>query len=98
MSPGVTARVQFIGTAARAAGLGAFTKPRLGMLASLDHSMYFYDEGMDASEWLLFTMSSPALGHGRGLVSGEPPSLAASQPRSNAGQTTDLFAATREDL
>lgn len=25
--------LQFIGTAARAAGLGAFTKPRLGMLA-----------------------------------------------------------------
>lgn len=62
--------MQFIGTAARAAGLGAFTKPRLGMLASLDHTMYFYDDGMDASEWLLFTMSSPALSHGRGLVSG----------------------------
>ncbi len=38
--------------------------------SSLDHSMFFYDDAMDASDWLLFTMTSPALGQGRGLVSG----------------------------
>lgn len=31
--------LSFIGTAARAMGLGARTEPRLGMLASLDHAM-----------------------------------------------------------
>lgn len=62
--------LQFIGTAARAAGLGAFTSPRLGMLASLDHSMWFYDQATDAYDWMLFTMGSPALAQGRGLVSG----------------------------
>ena len=44
----------FIGTAARACGLGATSTPRLGMLASLDHTLHFYDDTVDASDWLLF--------------------------------------------
>ncbi|BGP29533.1 acyl-CoA thioesterase [Rhodotorula toruloides] len=62
--------LNFIGTAARATGLGASTKPRLGMLASLDHSMYFYDTTVDAHDWNLFYMNSPVTSNGRGLVHG----------------------------
>lgn len=35
--------LQFIGTAARALGLSARSNPRLAMMASLDHSIWFYD-------------------------------------------------------
>ncbi|GAA5841669.1 hypothetical protein JCM9279_000725 [Rhodotorula babjevae] len=62
--------LNFIGTAARATGLGSSTKPRLGMLASLDHSMYFYDCTVDAHDWLLYYMNSPVTSNGRGLVNG----------------------------
>lgn len=44
----------FIGTAARACGLSSGTNPKLGMLASLDHTIHFYDDSVDASDWLLF--------------------------------------------
>lgn len=60
----------FIGTAARACGLGATSTPRLGMLASLDHTLHFYDDTVDASDWLLFYMEAPIIRSGRGLVSG----------------------------
>lgn len=49
--------LSFIGTAAAAAGLGGRTVPSLGMLASLDHALYFYDDTVDASDWLLFYVS-----------------------------------------
>lgn len=49
----------FIGTAARACGLGATSTPRLGMLASLDHTLHFYDDTVDASDWLLFYVRPP---------------------------------------
>ncbi|GAA5973709.1 hypothetical protein JCM11641_005092 [Rhodosporidiobolus odoratus] len=62
--------LNFIGTAARASGLGSGTQPRLGMLASLDHSMYFYDQTVDAHDWNLFYMASPVTSNGRGLVHG----------------------------
>ncbi|SCZ92492.1 BZ3500_MvSof-1268-A1-R1_Chr5-2g07910 [Microbotryum saponariae] len=62
--------LQFIGTAARAANLGARTTPRLGMLASLDHAMYFYDDTVDAYDWLLFYMEATVVRSGRGLVTG----------------------------
>ncbi|GJN87920.1 hypothetical protein Rhopal_000875-T1 [Rhodotorula paludigena] len=62
--------LNFIGTAARATGLGSATKPRLGMLASLDHSMFFYDSTVDAHDWNLFFMHSPITSNGRGLVHG----------------------------
>ncbi|BGP13319.1 acyl-CoA thioesterase [Rhodosporidiobolus nylandii] len=61
--------LNFIATAARASGLGSSTKPRLGMLASLDHSMYFYTS-VDAHDWNLFYMNSPVGSNGRGLVHG----------------------------
>ncbi|BGP45360.1 acyl-CoA thioesterase [Rhodotorula kratochvilovae] len=62
--------LNFIGTAARATGLGSSTKPSLGMLASLDHSMYFYDSTVDAHDWLLYYMNSPVTSNGRGLATG----------------------------
>ncbi|KAL8279279.1 hypothetical protein RQP46_008316 [Phenoliferia psychrophenolica] len=62
--------LNFIGTAARATGLGSRSTPRLGMLASLDHAMYFYDDDIDASEFLLFWMECPIVRSGRGTVSG----------------------------
>lgn len=40
------------------------------MLASLDHSMHFYDNDIDASDWLLFYMECPVVRSGRGLVHG----------------------------
>jgi len=63
--------LNFIGTAAKANGLTATSRPTLGMLASLDHSMWFYDDSVDASEWLLFHMESPAVASGRGLAQGK---------------------------
>ncbi|GAA5846009.1 hypothetical protein JCM3766R1_001335 [Sporobolomyces carnicolor] len=62
--------LNFIGTAARASGLGSSTKPRLGMLASLDHSMYFYNDDLQVDDWMLFYMQSPVTKNGRGLVQG----------------------------
>lgn len=62
--------LSFIGTAARATGLSARTKPSLGMLASLDHAMYFYDDDVDVSDFLLFYMECGVVRSGRGLVSG----------------------------
>ncbi|KAM0745821.1 Thioesterase/thiol ester dehydrase-isomerase [Meredithblackwellia eburnea MCA 4105] len=62
--------LSFIGTAARASGLGSRTTPKLGMLASLDHAMYFYDDTVDASEFLLYWMECPITSNGRGTVYG----------------------------
>ncbi|EPQ28846.1 uncharacterized protein PFL1_03649 [Pseudozyma flocculosa PF-1] len=39
------------------------------MMASLDHSMWFYDT-FDVSEWLLFVMQTQAASNGRGVVMG----------------------------
>ncbi|GAA6038500.1 hypothetical protein JCM8097_004597 [Rhodosporidiobolus ruineniae] len=61
--------LNFIGTAARATGLGSSTRPRLGMLASLDHSMFFYAD-TDAHDWNLYYMESPVTSNGRGLALG----------------------------
>ncbi|GAA6062700.1 hypothetical protein JCM10212_004758 [Sporobolomyces blumeae] len=62
--------LNFIGTAARASGLGSATRPRLGMLASLDHSMFFYCDQLEVDDWMLFYMGSPVGKSGRGLVQG----------------------------
>ncbi|KAF8334333.1 thioesterase-like superfamily-domain-containing protein [Cantharellus anzutake] len=42
----------------------------MGMMASLDHSLWFYDHEFDCSEWVLFVMGSPRAGLGRGVVQG----------------------------
>ncbi|KAI9311127.1 HotDog domain-containing protein [Dichotomocladium elegans] len=56
----------FIGTAAMANGVA----PRaIGMMASLDHSMWFHAP-LRADEWLLYEMNSPRTSEGRGVVFG----------------------------
>ncbi|KAI9491530.1 HotDog domain-containing protein [Zychaea mexicana] len=56
----------FIGTAALANGLA----PRsIGMMASLDHSMWFHAPAR-ADEWLLYEMQSPRTSEGRGVAFG----------------------------
>jgi len=42
----------------------------IGMMASLDHSLWFYDHEFDCSEWVLFVVDSPRTRLGRGVVQG----------------------------
>ncbi|KAF8311617.1 ARM repeat-containing protein [Clavulina sp. PMI_390] len=42
----------------------------IAMMASLDHSLWFYDHEFDCRDWLLFVMDSPRVGMGRGVVYG----------------------------
>ncbi|CAE6470446.1 unnamed protein product [Rhizoctonia solani] len=64
--------LNFIGNAARSAGLhsGAAPPNRLGMISSLDHAIWYYDNDFDCTEWLLFVTVSPRTGTGRGVVHG----------------------------
>lgn len=65
---------QFIGTAGRAVGLGGTSRPRLGMMASLDHTMHFYPlpEDFDPNEPVLHMMEAAVVdvASGRGVVRG----------------------------
>ncbi|WWC71433.1 acyl-CoA thioesterase II [Kwoniella pini CBS 10737] len=65
---------QFIGTASRSVGLHQSSSPRIGMLASLDHSIHFYPfpDDFDPSAPLLHVMESQSVnvGSGRGVVQG----------------------------
>lgn len=47
-----------------------FPSPRMGRVASLDHTMWFHSDSFRADEWLLYSMASPWSGHGRGLAFG----------------------------
>jgi len=55
-----------IGTAPRANGLSRY---QIGMMASLDHSMWFHAP-FRADEWLLYEMESPRTNDGRGIAFG----------------------------
>lgn len=45
------------------------THPKLGMMVSLDHSIYFHEpKKVKADEWMLSEMQSPWSGDGRGFV------------------------------
>ncbi|POW10111.1 hypothetical protein PSTT_06327 [Puccinia striiformis] len=61
---------RFIGTIGKAMGLNLTGGPRTSMLASLDHSMFFYDHEFEVSEWMLYKMEAEAGKEGRGLVIG----------------------------
>ncbi|ORX77867.1 Thioesterase/thiol ester dehydrase-isomerase [Basidiobolus meristosporus CBS 931.73] len=50
-------------------GINPFTNPRLTMIASLDHAMWFH-EPFRADEWLLYELESPRSVGGRGLAFG----------------------------
>ncbi|KAI0897479.1 Thioesterase/thiol ester dehydrase-isomerase [Annulohypoxylon nitens] len=44
-------------------------RPRMGMMVSLDHSIYFHNpKHVKADEWMLTEMESPWAGDGRGVV------------------------------
>ncbi|CAO1615674.1 unnamed protein product [Sympodiomycopsis kandeliae] len=57
---------QFLSTVPKA----LHNSPRIKMMASLDHSMWFYDNDFKADQWLLFVMQTQAAGHGRGVALG----------------------------
>lgn len=61
---------QFVGTAAQSVGLSHASNPQLGMMASLDHVIYFYGKPFSASRWMLHVIESPRTGEGRGVVNG----------------------------
>lgn len=48
---------------------GSMTKPIIKMMASLDHTMWFYND-FEMSDWLLLVLENQALGNGRALVVG----------------------------
>jgi len=60
---------QLLWTTLRAHGITGFSNPRLKVIASLDHSMWFH-EPFRADEWLLYEMESPRAIGGRGLALG----------------------------
>lgn len=44
-------------------------RPRIGMMVSLDHTIYFHNpRAFRADEWMFTEMESPWAGDGRGLV------------------------------
>jgi len=67
----------FIGTISKAHDLedspqetsGAENKPKLGMMVSLDHTIYFHEpKKLRADEWMFSERTSPWSGDGRGVV------------------------------
>lgn len=71
---GYTTDFQYIGTAARSIGLTSASTPRLGMLATLDHTTHYYPfpEDFDASQPMLHVMQTTIadVDSGRGMVRG----------------------------
>lgn len=63
----------FIGSGSRTLGLRPYTKGPQGhaMSTTLDHSVWFYDNNFDCSQWLLYVMTSPRAGSGRSSVRGQ---------------------------
>jgi len=64
--------LRFLGVAARQLGLRR-TKPAkqvLGMISSLDHSVFFYDDDFHCGEWMLYIVQAPAAANGRAVVVG----------------------------
>ncbi|KAF8522926.1 thioesterase-like superfamily-domain-containing protein [Hysterangium stoloniferum] len=61
----------FISTPSRALRLTRFRGPRQQTMgSSLDHSIFFYNHDFDCSEWILYVMTSPVAGNGRGVAIG----------------------------
>lgn len=56
---------QFLSTIPKALG----NSTRISMMASLDHSMWLYED-FDINDYLLFVMQAQAAGSGRGVVLG----------------------------
>ncbi|KAI9183728.1 acyl-CoA thioesterase [Blastocladiella emersonii ATCC 22665] len=60
---------QLLWTTVRPHGVTVATNPQLGMVVSLDHSMWFHTD-FRADEWLLYEMESPRTGGARGVALG----------------------------
>lgn len=62
----------FIGTASRTLGADRMKQgaKKVGMVSTLDHSIWFYDNDFDCGDWLLYVMSCPVAGSGRAVVHG----------------------------
>ncbi|EKM60858.1 uncharacterized protein PHACADRAFT_247055 [Phanerochaete carnosa HHB-10118-sp] len=62
----------FIGAARSTAGLDSLKSGRqkLGMMSSLDHSIFFYNDDFDCGNWLLYVIHSPSVCSGRGVAHG----------------------------
>lgn len=64
--------LQFIGVASRTLGLkrGAQGEKSLGMMSTVDHTLWFYDNDFDFGEWHLYVIECSRAGSGRGIVQG----------------------------
>ncbi|KAG2023819.1 thioesterase II [Coprinopsis cinerea AmutBmut pab1-1] len=70
---GYASDLQFIGTASRVVGLRRGAKEgqnRLGMMSTLDHTLWFYNNDFDFGDWVLYVIDCPAVGSGRAVVTG----------------------------
>ncbi|KAH8120165.1 Thioesterase/thiol ester dehydrase-isomerase [Phellopilus nigrolimitatus] len=70
---GYMSDMAFITVAARSVGLKRYSEgPKaLSMSSSLDHSIFFYSDAFDCSDWVLYVIQSPRAGSGRGVVQGQ---------------------------
>ncbi|EJD04105.1 Thioesterase/thiol ester dehydrase-isomerase [Fomitiporia mediterranea MF3/22] len=73
---GYMSDLAFIGVGAKTLGLrrfgeGASGASALGMSSSLDHSIFYYSDDFDCSDWILHVIKSPRTGSGRGVVQGQ---------------------------
>jgi len=62
-----------LGTAARAVGLKNKQGDGpgiLGLMSTLDHAIWFYNDDFDCADWLLYEMWALQVGSGRGIVTG----------------------------
>ncbi|KAL0579790.1 acyl-CoA thioesterase [Marasmius crinis-equi] len=63
----------FIGTISRIIGLKRHSKGpnAVAMTSTIDHSLWFYSDSFDCGDWLLYVMTCPRAGSGRGVMHGQ---------------------------
>ncbi|KAI9483342.1 MAG: HotDog domain-containing protein [Benjaminiella poitrasii] len=59
----------FVSTSAAANGY-SLNSSKIGMMTSLDHSIWFHTANVKADDWLLYDIHSPRTNQGRGMVFG----------------------------
>lgn len=63
--------LRFITTAGLVIGLKrGSVENALGMVSTLDHTIWYYSNDFDAGDWLLYETDCPRVGSGRGIVHG----------------------------
>jgi len=69
---GYASDLHFIGTASRVVGLRNYGQgpERLGMMSTLDHTLWFYNNDFDVGDWFLYVIDCPVAGSGRAVVTG----------------------------